>query len=149
MEQALVPHCLHNTSNGCFGSILFLFGMNSPQAGLGQKIRSSHGVENCKTLFRNVCCSSRVKTDLIVAPGIGFPQHFGGMFDSSDDACLMRTRRHLSQYWCKHGRVCKALLTLNSSRQQTQGLCAVNLMFHALQDMLTLDLPWRFCVSEA
>jgi hypothetical protein len=58
-------------------------GMNSPHAGLGQKIRDSHGVLNCNTLSIKACCSSFVKTDLITVPGIALEQHRGGIFDSS------------------------------------------------------------------
>jgi hypothetical protein len=67
-------------------------------------------------------CSSRLNTPLMIGPGIALLQHRGGIFDSSVEACVIRTRRHASQYVWEQGRVCSALFFLKSSLQHMQEL---------------------------
>lgn len=70
--------------------------MNSPQAGLGQKMRDSQGVLYCRTALRKACCSSRVRMVLMMALGMGWVQHLGGILDSSVVDWLTMTAR---QFW--------------------------------------------------
>lgn len=76
---------------------MFLGGINSPHEGLEQKMRDSHGVENCCTALRNSVCSSRVRMDLTIELGIGWVQHLGGILVSSLQDWLIMIRRHLLQ----------------------------------------------------
>jgi len=77
----------------------------------------------CNTAFKNACCSSRVNTVFMTAPGIGCVQHLGGILDSSTVDCEIMTAKQCWQYGWPHGSVCKASLSLvKSSRQHIQEL---------------------------
>lgn len=120
VEHTFVLHFGQITSKGCFGSTLFLRGMNSLQVDVGQKMRSSHGVAYWFTAFRKFCCSLGRSIDMTVVVGRANVQHLGGILDSSDMAFVAKTRRHASQYLCPQGNVCNVLPFSNSSRQQIQ-----------------------------
>jgi hypothetical protein len=64
---------------------------------LGQKMRDSHGTLYSSAAWRKTCCSARLRTDLIVAPGMGCVQHLGGNLDSSVTHCAIMTDRQVRQ----------------------------------------------------